>query len=287
MHIPMQHGNYGQIHRTASGRNARQPIDSPWCGEKHPGWAHLRFCQGALVKALTAWEISTFPSTTCCEATGKREEKEGPRGRIRPYTGTSATQILEICCCCWRHVATGTVPGWHPWLLLWQERSQDRRAGLQTDSMGARKFLERLADGCAQRASTGCWPQGFPWGCRTPNPEEARGGAQSPQRRTEIPAGSQGGSREGQSRWQWGIHRSCSTPQTGGRPPEKWDQSSPPPSIPKGAGNPRKVDPKRIWLGCRSGSHPLARHCQISASPGWILHPTTSGSEKQEGSGEC
>ena len=179
------------------------------------------------------------------------------------------------------------VVGWHPWLLLWQERSQDRRAGLQTDSMGARKFLERLADGCAQRASTGCWPQGFPWGCRTPNPEEARGGAQSPQRRTEIPAGSQGGSREGQSRWQWGIHRSCSTPQTGGRPPEKWDQSSPPPSIPKGAGNPWKVDPKRIWLGCRSGSHPLARHRQISASPGWILHPTTSGSEKQEGSGEC
>ena len=57
--------------------------------------------------------------------------------------------------------------------------------------------------------------------------------------------------------------------------------------IPKGAGNPWKVDPKRIWLGCRSGSHPLARHRQISASPGWILHPTTSGSEKQEGSGEC
>ena len=123
---------------------------TPWCCAKHPGWAHPWFCQGTLVKALTAWEISTFPSTT----QGKREEKEGPRGRIRPHT---STKVLEIC---------EGVPGWHPW-LLWQERSKDRRAGLQIDSMGDRKVLEGLADGCAQRASTGCWPLGFPRGGRT------------------------------------------------------------------------------------------------------------------------
>ena len=166
---------------------SRQP-DSPWCCAKHPGWAHPWFCQGTLVKALTAWEISTFPSTT----QGKREEKEGPRGRIRPHT---STKVLEIC---------EGVPGWHPW-LLWQERNKDRRAGLQTDSMGVRKVLEGLADGCAQRASTGCWPLGFPRGGRTPHPEEAWGGAQSPQRGSEIPAGSQGDSRRATQMAVWSM----------------------------------------------------------------------------------
>ena len=127
---------------------------------------------------------------------------------------------------------------------------------------------------------------GFSRECRTPDLQEARGGARSPRRWIEVPTGSQSGSREGQPRWQRGIHRSYSTRQTGGRTPEKWDQGSPPTSIPKAAGNPRKVDPERIWLGCSAGSHPLARHCPISAPSEWFLHPTAAGTEKQEGGGQ-
>ena len=162
--------------------------------------------------------------------------------------------------------------GWDPGLVCGE---QDGRTNLQADTMGARKFLERLAAGCAPGASTRCWPQGFPREYRIPDPQEARGGAQSPRRGIEVPAGSQGGSREGQPRRQRGVYRPGAASQTGDRLPGKWDHSSPPTSVPKGVGNPWKMDPKRIWLGCSAGSHPLARHRPISAPSRRFLHPTT------------
>ena len=47
-------------------------------------------------------------------------------------------------------------------------------------------------------------------------------------------------------------------------------------SFPKDPRKTREKDTERVRLGVRSGTDPLARHCQISASSGRVLHPTSS-----------
>ena len=58
-------------------------------------------------------------------------------------------------------------------------------------------------------------------------------------------------------------------------------------SFPQNSGKSRKVDPERFGVGFRSCANSVAGRRQVSATERRILHPTTGGSEEQEGRREC
>ena len=71
-------------------------------------------------------------------------------------------------------------------------------------------------------------------------------------------------------------YRPCAAPQAGGYSAEERNQGGPQSRFPQDPRNAGDVDAERVGLGRRSGSDPLARHCPISASSRWVLHPTTT-----------